>query len=66
MMKVKDLIALLQTHDPEAVVYVNNTQCCEDFSEAETVWPTVETKRDYSKKYNAPDAYQIVDSVRIA
>lgn len=65
-MKVRELITKLQEMDPEAEVWVNNTQCCEEFMEAECVWPTAESRRDYSKKYNAPDAYQTVDSVRIS
>ncbi len=65
-MKVRELIEKLQGMDPEAEVWVNNTQCCEDFMEADEIWPTVESKRDYSKRYSAPDAYQTINSVRIS
>lgn len=64
-MKVSELIAKLQEMDPDALVYVNKTDCCEDFREAEFVWPTVESKRDYSKRYNDPDAYISSAAVRV-
>jgi hypothetical protein len=66
-MRVRELIAKLQEMDPEAFVYTNKTECCEAYREvhSEDVWATVETERDYSKRYNAPDAYQTIESVRI-
>lgn len=65
-MKVRELIEQLQALNPEATVYTNQTECCEDFRESDTVWPTVETERNYSKPYNAPDAYNTIESVRIS
>lgn len=64
-MKVRDLIARLRQMDPEAEVWVNKYDGVDAFEAAEDVFATVETRRDYSKKYDDPDAYPAVDSVRI-
>lgn len=64
-MKVRELIEKLQKMNPDAEIYVNQTDCCERIGKAEMVWSTCESERDYSKRYNDPEAYKIVDAVRI-
>jgi len=65
-MKVRELIEKLQEMDPEAEVWVNNTMCCDNYSEASLVWPSAEPVRDHSKKYSDPDAYRTVSTVKIS
>lgn len=59
-MKVRELIEELQQLDPELPVYVNmeaDQYGQKDFEEADGAEVEVHKVRNFSKRYNSPDAY---------